>query len=339
MRSEANVQHQVGNHARLFRKRTFDSQPRTQKRDLSPLPQDHILISSVLGGPESTADMPAAFDNFLAAEVPSSTSEATSHPNQKSSTRSGFSTQSPTSTPSPEAKSGSSKVSGMALGIVFALLGLSTIIMGIVWYTRRRRGSKSTHVARWKRKPFEKDPRTETSEKEAFVGLPNHSNKSSEGYARLKDEKNLPPLSSMTEKVSMFSDTHSSFLAQSIVIAPPTSTFNNSSRPLSAVSLERSSKKTGELAKVHRAFLPTLPDELQIQQGEMIEIISSFDDGWTLCMNRQGHKGVVPLECLSLLSDKKERGGLGVQETGDGNQSRLSKRASSLYTGATSGNY
>ncbi|KAG7448281.1 uncharacterized protein BT62DRAFT_877298, partial [Guyanagaster necrorhizus] len=45
-------------------------------------------------------------------------------------------------------------------------------------------------------------------------------------------------------------------------------------------------------------FIPSLPDELPITNGETIQIIQEFDDGWALCVNGREEQGMVPLECL-----------------------------------------
>ncbi|GLB34666.1 putative src homology 3 domains containing protein [Lyophyllum shimeji] len=53
-----------------------------------------------------------------------------------------------------------------------------------------------------------------------------------------------------------------------------------------------------ETAKVRSTFIPTLPDELSISTGEVIRVHEEYDDGWALCSNARGEKGMVPLECL-----------------------------------------
>ncbi|KAJ7882109.1 hypothetical protein B0H13DRAFT_1498449, partial [Mycena leptocephala] len=45
-------------------------------------------------------------------------------------------------------------------------------------------------------------------------------------------------------------------------------------------------------------FVPSLPDELSITVGEVVNMVSEYDDGWALCTNRRGDKGMVPCECL-----------------------------------------
>ncbi|KAG6820851.1 hypothetical protein H0H93_010678 [Arthromyces matolae] len=60
--------------------------------------------------------------------------------------------------------------------------------------------------------------------------------------------------------------------------------------------------KQGEAAKVRSTFIPTLPDELTIGIGEMLRILTEYDDGWTLCSNARGEIGMVPLECLDKAS-------------------------------------
>ncbi|EPS98995.1 hypothetical protein FOMPIDRAFT_20270, partial [Fomitopsis schrenkii] len=49
---------------------------------------------------------------------------------------------------------------------------------------------------------------------------------------------------------------------------------------------------------VRNAFLPNLPDELAVGQGEMVRVLAEYDDGWALCANMRGEQGAVPLECL-----------------------------------------
>ncbi|KDQ61067.1 hypothetical protein JAAARDRAFT_94211, partial [Jaapia argillacea MUCL 33604] len=82
---------------------------------------------------------------------------------------------------------------------------------------------------------------------------------------------------------------------------------------------------------VRCTFVPSLPDELSISVGETLRILSEYDDGWALCMNGRGEKGMVPLECL----DRGVIPGTGglpsprpiANAPGDW---RMSKRASSL---------
>jgi hypothetical protein len=69
-------------------------------------------------------------------------------------------------------------------------------------------------------------------------------------------------------------------------------------------------------AKVKGTFIPTLPDELSLTIGEVLRVLSEYDDGWVLCANRMGEQGMVPLDCLDRCDEVQDH--------------RLSKRASSL---------
>lgn len=51
-------------------------------------------------------------------------------------------------------------------------------------------------------------------------------------------------------------------------------------------------------ATVKCTFVPNLPDELSITTGERIFIVEQYDDGWDLCANARGERGMVPQECL-----------------------------------------
>ncbi|KAF8896837.1 hypothetical protein CPB85DRAFT_1458651 [Mucidula mucida] len=52
-------------------------------------------------------------------------------------------------------------------------------------------------------------------------------------------------------------------------------------------------------AFVMSTFIPSLPDELSISMGETVQILQEFDDGWAMCANGGGERGMVPLECLN----------------------------------------
>ncbi|KIY42939.1 hypothetical protein FISHEDRAFT_25822, partial [Fistulina hepatica ATCC 64428] len=45
-------------------------------------------------------------------------------------------------------------------------------------------------------------------------------------------------------------------------------------------------------------YVPTLPDELRVTVGDRLHARTAFDDGWCLCVNAQGERGMVPMECL-----------------------------------------
>ncbi|KAK2466647.1 hypothetical protein APHAL10511_000905 [Amanita phalloides] len=45
-------------------------------------------------------------------------------------------------------------------------------------------------------------------------------------------------------------------------------------------------------------FEPSMPDELKIRVGEAMRVLAEYDDGWGLCENLRGERGVVPLQCL-----------------------------------------
>jgi len=55
----------------------------------------------------------------------------------------------------------------------------------------------------------------------------------------------------------------------------------------------------GGKRRVVQTFQPTLPDELDIRDGDWVTVVHAYDDGWGLC-ERNGRRGVVPLECLDL---------------------------------------
>jgi len=80
--------------------------------------------------------------------------------------------------------------------------------------------------------------------------------------------------------------------------------------------------QAGERAKVVSTFIPTLPDELSITTGEVIQVHAEYDDGGALCSNGRGEMGMAPVECL-------DKGSLG-QPAKANREYRKSVRASSL---------
>ena len=78
-------------------------------------------------------------------------------------------------------------------------------------------------------------------------------------------------------------------------------------------------------ALVRMTFVLQLPDELAITPGETVYIQTEFDDGWAMCVNSRGKRGMVPLECLE---------GSGGQFAGLSHL-RTTRRASSLNSAVT----
>jgi len=91
----------------------------------------------------------------------------------------------------------------------------------------------------------------------------------------------------------------------SFFITPPPASYNNAIADdayggLAAVAPASSSADT---AIVNKMYLPSLDDELSINVGEVVQVVRAFDDGWVLCQNVRGDKGVVPLQCLNWAQD------------------------------------
>lgn len=344
------VKPRSGYHARLLAKRLLSSKSRNFSRfmDNVSTTNENSLVDVHSAG-SNTDIVPFDHHQILAAgagETASTTKDAqptprSTHPHASATTtiasnKTPASSVSIAATATTSAKSSESHVSGAAMGLAFGLIGLALLVIVAVWAIRRKQIKDGNGVPLWKRNPFA-DVSGLTSDTNAHVsnfGFPQHASKKSEGYLRLSDEKSIP--SPAREIGPIHTDAHSSFQAQSTLITTLPATLNNPSRPKSLVALSsNSTAQQQEVAKVVRSFLPTLPDELQIHQGESIEILSSFDDGWALCQNQHDERGVVPLECLARNSGKDELRPQG----GDRSQLRLSKRASSLYAGVSPNSY
>ncbi|KAF7364008.1 SH3 domain-containing protein [Mycena sanguinolenta] len=77
------------------------------------------------------------------------------------------------------------------------------------------------------------------------------------------------------------------------VVPVPPAAYNTGAAPAPSVT-----SAGGAPAMVRYEFLPSLPDELSITTGEVVSVISEYDDGWAFCKNARGDQGMVPLECL-----------------------------------------
>ena len=134
-------------------------------------------------------------------------------------------------------------------------------------------------------------------------------------------------------------------------LATPASSYNPGTPPLaspfvpssirapSLKSVAPSTPGTGasltfEMAIVARTFVPSLPDELHIGNGEQIRVLTAYDDGWALCSNLRGEQGVVPLECLEKLANAPAEMQLQPQSEFGTESNRTSKRLSSLTPNA-----
>jgi hypothetical protein len=106
-------------------------------------------------------------------------------------------------------------------------------------------------------------------------------------------------------------------------LVPPPTSYNN---PTSATSLMSPvvMQDGAPTANVVCTFIPTLPDELNINTGDIVRVLAEYDDGWALCMNNLDEQGMVPLECLDL-SGMNSGMNLGGQRN-----TRESRRVSSL---------
>jgi len=139
----------------------------------------------------------------------------------------------------------------------------------------------------------------------------------------------------------------SGFNSQSSGLSHPASSYNPGSPPpvspfatptLRAPSLRSvapgvspmNAPTTVEIAVVARTFIPSLPDELHISNGEQIRVLSAYDDGWALCSNLRGDQGVVPLECLERSTGAPAEMQLQPQSEFGYDSSRTSRRMSSL---------
>ncbi|KAI9314667.1 hypothetical protein DFJ73DRAFT_883479 [Zopfochytrium polystomum] len=85
-------------------------------------------------------------------------------------------------------------------------------------------------------------------------------------------------------------------------IQTTTATASSSSSSSSSSSATSPTSATAKhLFGVQFAFSPTLPDEVGLEAGDVVEVLEAFDDGWARGINtRSGASGYFPIRCLVL---------------------------------------
>jgi hypothetical protein len=68
---------------------------------------------------------------------------------------------------------------------------------------------------------------------------------------------------------------------------------------LSAALIDSSQNDSNEHVVLHK-FETALPDELNVKAGEVVGVLHSFNDGWSLVKGKKGEVGMVPSQCLVL---------------------------------------
>jgi hypothetical protein len=80
------------------------------------------------------------------------------------------------------------------------------------------------------------------------------------------------------------------------VPAPPSTYREPSTRNPVQDSLVTSTFPNGAVAKFK--FEPSKRDELYVRPGDYLKVLTMYGDGWSLCKNGSGEKGMVPTNCL-----------------------------------------
>ena len=290
-----------------------------------PVPVEPSIISPVVPPVRTTASStPAPASHLTSVTAPSVASRASvatqAAVGPQSANSSRLTQSASTSAVTQDAKSAtassvssSNHSTGVIVGVILALVLVAALGTGF-WYARKRKmKERAQWRSSWKAGLY---PALETKRKEWDNADPAaRDNLLSEKF----DDKQLPPPPS------------------DAVISPPPSTFNNPVNFATSIHQGESVASAGmEIVHVRRGFLASLPDELPISIGDIINIVNAYDDGWCLCANTRGERGMVPVECL--IRTGKQSGGVGSRgemEYQDADHARMSHRASSLYLGVT----
>lgn len=127
--------------------------------------------------------------------------------------------------------------------------------------------------------------------------------------------------------------------APSFYITPPPASYNNAvtDDAYGGLAAAAPASSITETAIVNKTYQPTLGDELAVTVGEVVQVLRAFDDGWALCQNARGDKGVVPVQCMDWAQNANPMTGghqmqsmYGQDASGGVNGDWRSKRLSSL---------
>lgn len=160
---------------------------------------------------------------------------------------------------------------------MLVLLAATAVLVGRRYLARRRQRRRATSrwLSRFTGPSSKTDPTLVESQPPMSVVSPSYG----EGYA--------------------YSGTLAASRGIEAIAAPPTSYSNT---PVTA-GLSPPTITTINRAIVRCTFVPNLPDELTIVNGEELDVLQEYDDGWAFCSNRRGERGMVPVECLASGSD------------------------------------
>ncbi|KLO14910.1 hypothetical protein SCHPADRAFT_902899 [Schizopora paradoxa] len=104
----------------------------------------------------------------------------------------------------------------------------------------------------------------------------------------------------------------STMATPSFYITPPPASYNNAVTEDAYGGLAPAAPTAAatETAIVNKTYQPTLGDELAVTVGEVVQVLRAFDDGWALCQNARGDKGVVPVQCMDWVQNANPRTGV-----------------------------
>lgn len=194
-------------------------------------------------------------------------------------------------TPDGSGKAQSKKLpAGLVIGLVILFLFIAVAVIFFIVrrrYVRRRQVFRkewsTSKAARLSNPAINSEPKTPLPDDHpailalaaSFRSAASSSPSSTSTTFKGNDVLSVPPTSYGNE--APFSSKRSSVLGY----GPPTTTIL--SQPI---------------ATVVSTFITTLPDEMAVTIGEAVRVLSEYDDGWALCVNSRGEKGMVPMECL-----------------------------------------
>lgn len=267
--------------------------------------------SAVSGAASSGASSMASSSQATSSisQAPSSTSPTGVHFTPAPTTANADSLSSsaaPSATPTSQGMS-----TGAQAGLAIGLLALAVIIITGAFFIYRARKNKAQKQAQKiddEKSPFGGNQSMTTSSVAPRLSLGNGLN----GKGGLMTPVPAVTRDSDNEKANPFGDHARLPEAKLPTLDDPTLAPKplNVSRPGSpdkeqqaaAGAAPRAGSPT-QTANVHRVqldFNPSMDDELELRQGQLVRMLHEYDDGWCLCIRLdRSQQGVVPRSCVS----------------------------------------
>ena len=302
--------------------------------------QSSPLPSQVVAAPSSALSSDVSQQTTLAQAVSPSAASSVAAPTDASLAD----VQSaPTASPAPEQTNSSGGMSsGGKAGLAIGIIAIIAILSAVGFFFYRRKQNNAAHAQQLDNEKSNAAGGMARAASMSAPVAPRLSNKAENNALPEMNEKQaamggIDPVAAPTmrgrtpepqpsERTNPFGD-HAKVPETAVAPAPLTPKplnvqHNTSPRPSTSGSDKSASSATsaaavpkgpdGQPLNVHRVqldFAPSMDDELELRQGQLVRMLHEYDDGWCLCVRLdRSQQGVTPRSCISKMPVKPRPG-------------------------------